>query len=216
MFKIDLHSHSIGSPDGGIQPDQYAQIFEDNLLDYIAITDHDSIVFAQRIKESLGNRIIIGEEITTHQGEIIGLFLTDLVRPNQSALKTAQAIKDQGGLVYIPHPFETIRKGITKLDLERIANLVDIVEVYNGRAFVQNRGPEAATWARLNDKATAASSDAHGQKGVGSAYSTIKEEPSADNLAKQLKLAHHSMQRPPIKTLLYPKANRVLKKLGRK
>lgn len=212
MIKLDLHTHSHASPDGGITADQYATALEDNILDFIAVTDHDSIDEAKRLHESLGERIIVGEEITTLHGEIIGLFLHKVIPPGQSALKTVQAIKEQGGLVYIPHPFETVRKGITQTDLDHIAELVDIVEVYNGRALLQNRGPEATTWARMNGKVAAASSDAHGIKGVGSAYSTIKESPSKNNLIELLRLAHLHMRRPPMKTLLYPKANRLLKK----
>src|SRR5690606_22692028 len=146
---------------------------------------------------------------------LIGLFLKEPVRPGQSALQTAQAIRDQGGIVYVPHPFETVRKGVSETTLEHIAELVDIVEVYNGRAFTQNRGPQAATWARLHSKPAAASSDAHGIKGVGTAYTSLKETPTAKNLVKQMQLAHLNMTRPPLKTLLYPKANRLLKKLGR-
>lgn len=216
MYKLDLHTHSEASPDGGITADQYATILENNVLDYIAVTDHDTIAFAQKLHGSLGDHIIVGEEITSIDGEIIGLFLRERVKPGQSALRTAQDIHEQGGTVYIPHPFETVRKGISPSRLEHIAELVDIVEVYNGRAVLQNRGPQATTWARLHSKATAASSDAHGTKGVGSAFTTIKEVPSAQNLVKQMQLGHLSMNRPPIKTLLYPKANRILKKLGRK
>lgn len=216
MFKIDLHTHSDESPDGGVTFDQYVRALDHGTLDFIAVTDHNSIRMAQDLQQSLGQKIIVGEEIMTQQGEVIGLFLTRVVKPYQSALDTVRAIKEQGGVVYLPHPFETVRKGISEADLVVIADYVDIVEVYNGRAFIQNRGPQATTWSRLNEKAYAASSDAHGAKGLGTAYTNIKEEPTAQNLTELIRMGHCSMQRPPLRTLLYPKTNRLRKVFKKK
>jgi predicted metal-dependent phosphoesterase TrpH len=212
MYKIDLHTHSISSPDGGITPAQYQHVIEDGLLDYIAITDHNKIEQAVELKKSFGNAVIIGEEITAYEGEIIGLFLTDKIPGGMSALETVRAIKEQGGLVYIPHPFETVRKGLSKTNLEQIMHYVDIIEVFNGRAVFQNKGPQATTVARLNNKPGAASSDAHGIKGLTVTFSQITEKPTAKNLVKQLHTSHLTMNRPPLKTLLYPKANRIRKR----
>lgn len=215
MIKIDLHTHSSASPDGGLSQQEYMQLIGDNTLDYVAITDHNAVHFAQDLHSALGDKIIVGEEIMTDNGELVGLFLKSEVRPGMPVRATAEAIKAQGGLVYVPHPFETIRKGISAKALDSIADLVDIVEVYNGRAVVQNRGPQAAVWARLHQKATAASSDAHGIKGVGTAYTTIKEVPSAQNLIALLHTGHLSMKRPPLRSLLYPKVHRLRKKVSR-
>lgn len=211
MYKIDLHSHSIASRDGGITPTQYQQILEDGKLDYIAITDHNKIELATELHDALGNAIIVGEEINSTDGEIIGLFLKTKIPRDLSALETAQEIKKQGGLVYIPHPFETVRRGISNETMAKIIDLVDIIEVFNGRAVFQNKGPEATTVARLNNKPGATSSDAHGFKGLATVYSQIRKKPNVDNLPQLLHTAHHSMNRPPLKTLLYPKANRIKK-----
>lgn len=211
MYKVDLHTHSIASRDGGITPAQYRQVIEDGLLDFVAITDHNKVDQAIELRQVLGDAIIVGEEINAYEGEIIGLFLKERVPRDMSALETVQAIKKQGGLVYIPHPFETVRRGIPKDTIEQIMDHVDIIEVFNGRAVFQNKGPEAATVARLNDKPGAASSDAHGVKGLSTTYSQIKHRPTVDNLAEQLQTAHLTMNRPPLKTLLYPKANRIRK-----
>lgn len=215
MLKIDLHTHSIQSPDGGISEEQYIELLGNGTLDYVAITDHDTTHAARRLHKTLGEKIIVGQEITTREGELIGLFLDKDVAPGQSLIDTAQAIKKQGGLVYVPHPFETLRKGVTQISLDSIAELVDIVEVYNGRAIAQNKGPEASVWARLHHKVTAASSDAHGLRGVGTAYSIVSEKPTAQNLVALLQLGHLHMERPPMHTLLYPKLHRLRKKLSR-
>jgi len=213
MYKIDLHTHSSASPDGGITQAEYGQILESESLHAVAITDHDRIDFALRMRDILGEKIIVGQEVTTRDGEIIGLFLQQPVKPGQSAKDTAVAIHAQGGLVYIPHPFETVRKGVTQVTLDSIIDEVDIVEAYNGRAFVQNRGPQAITWARMHQKPIVSSSDAHGAKGLGATYSLVKQRPSRDNLLKLLPQAQHAMQRPPLYSLLYPKANRLVRKL---
>ena len=74
MYKVDLHTHSQASPDGGIRPEQYAQALATEKLDFIAITDHDRIDFALGMQKALGNKIIVGQEITTSVGELIGLY----------------------------------------------------------------------------------------------------------------------------------------------
>ncbi len=214
VIKIDLHTHSAGSPDGGIRAEDYADVIERGLLDYMAITDHDTIENALSLHNSLGEHIIVGEEITTSEGELIGLFLTETIKPGMSALATARAITAQGGLVYVPHPFETVRKGMRREVLDQIANEIDIIEIHNGRAFLQNRGPQAHTWSRFSGKATAASSDAHGRKGLGTSFTMIKQKPTAKNLVAQLAEAHFAVDRPPFYSLLYPKYHRLRKKLG--
>lgn len=212
MFKIDLHTHSTGSVDGGISAAQYAQAIENGTLDFIAVTDHDSITHAVQLKKTLGEHIIVGEEISTREGEIIGLFLKEAIPSGLSALEVVQAIHKQDGLVYVPHPFETVRHGVSATVLEHIMEEVDIIEIYNGRAIFQNKGPQATTVARLNNKPGAASSDAHGAKGLGCAYSQLKHKPTSKNLVDELQTAHLMMRHPPLKTLLYPKINRFRKR----
>lgn len=214
MIKIDLHTHSIASPDGSISSRDYASLLKDRTLDCIAITDHDEISFALEMNKKLGNKIIVGQEITTLQGEIIGLFLKELITPHTDIKMAISEIKKQGGLIYIPHPFETVRKGITKETLKIIQNDVDIIEAHNGRAFFQNKGPEATTWARLNNVVIASSSDAHGRKGIGTSYTSVKEMPTVKNLKKLLEFGRLQTNRPPITSLLYPKINRMRGKLN--
>jgi predicted metal-dependent phosphoesterase TrpH len=216
MLKIDLHTHSSASPDGGITPEEYAEALEKGNLDYIAVTDHNTIEMAEHLHATHGSAIIIGEEITCQEGELVGLFLKHAVKPGHSALVAAEEIARQGGLVYLPHPFETVRKGLPMETLETIAKLVDIVEVHNGRAVFQNRGPQAHTWARLHRKPVAASSDAHGYKGLGTTYSVINQAPNAQNLPELLLKAHYTVKRPPLHSLLYPKYHRARKRLRRR
>ena len=209
MLKADFHTHSIASPDGGISAKQYRQLLDDGTLDYIAVTDHNRIDFAQELHQELGNKIIIGEEITTSQGELVGLYLDSPIEPGQTAHQTAQAIHAQGGLVYLPHPFETVRNGIQIDVLNSISQYVDIVEGHNGRAIFQNRSSQALSWAKTHNKPVAASSDAHGVRGVGYTYTIIENAPSHHNLVASLQKARRINNRPPFSSLAYPKLNRL-------
>lgn len=213
MFKIDLHTHSAASPDGGISASQYGKVISSGKLDYIAITDHNRIDFATYLKQELGERIIVGEEIMTSAGEIIGLYLDKPIQFGLTPLETVRQIKGQGGIVYIPHPFETVRKGLHPHALEELAGYIDIIEICNGRAFFQNRSAQAVVWARLNQKLGAASSDAHGFKGLGKTYTSVSEPPNKENLLELLANATPMTDRPGMRALLYPKYHRIRKKI---
>lgn len=214
MFKVDLHTHSLASHDGGISATQYAHMLSTGQLDVIAVTDHNRIDFALKLQGELGDRIIVGEEIMTTAGEIIGLFLIDRIEPGLSPLETVKAIKDQGGLVYIPHPFETVRKGVGAETLEELLDHIDIMEVVNGRALLQNRHAKSALFAKLHQLASAASSDAHGVRGLGKTYTSTKEIPSQNTLLELIASGTCITARPSARALLYPKYHRLRKKLA--
>lgn len=216
MFKLDLHTHSEASPDGGITAQQYAHALSSGMLDMIAITDHNSISYATEVQSQLGDKIIVGEEIMTADGEIVGLYLKEAIEPGLSAQETCRRIKAQRGLVYIPHPFETVRRGLHPAKLEEIHKLVDIIEVCNGRAVRQNHGSKAVVWSKLNRIAGAASSDAHGIRGLGRTYTRCKSLPTKSTLVDQVAAATLMTDRPTLRALLYPKYHRARKKLGGK
>jgi predicted metal-dependent phosphoesterase TrpH len=215
-IKVDLHTHSIASHDGGLGAGHYQKAFDTGLLDYIAITDHNRIDYALLMQQEFGDKIIVGEEIMTDRGEIIGLYLKEAVPPELTLAAAVARIKEQDGLVYVPHPFETVRKGLHPADLESIEELVDIIEVCNGRAFAQNRGAQAVVWAKLNQTAGAGSSDAHGLKGLGKTYTRIAEVPTRQNLVELLLGGTPITDRPGWTALLYPKYHRLRRKLGGK
>jgi predicted metal-dependent phosphoesterase TrpH len=209
MIRLDLHSHSEASLDGGITPEQYAEILQNEILDVIAITDHNRIDFAKGMQKALGReRIIIGEEIATTDGEIIGLYLSTKIEPGMSAIETIDAIHAQNGLVYIPHPFEKHRSAIQLDKLNEITEMVDIIESYNGRALSNKHSVTANTWAVKNKIQSVASSDAHGLAGIGFTYTTIQNLPTKETLVLELQNANIAHNRPPIRSFFYPKYNR--------
>jgi predicted metal-dependent phosphoesterase TrpH len=211
-MKIDLHTHSIASHDGSLKTEDYRRMLDAGQLDCIAVTDHNVISFAKQLNEELGHQIIIGEEISTLDGEIIGLYLQEAIRPGLSAAATVQAIKKQGGLVYIPHPFETVRKGIKKATLDSISKDVDIIETQNGRAIFQNKSEQAIAWATEHKIPGIASSDSHGWHGWGRTYSIVSAIPTRATLVDLLSQAQTRFGSPGIRGVLYPKFNRFFRR----
>ena len=209
MFKVDLHTHSTDSPDGGITSAQYRHALSTGLLDCIAITDHGSITFAEKLREEVGDKIIVGQEIMTSDGEIVGLYLKEKVPHRLTPIDAIKAVKEQDGLVYIPHPLESRRHGLQINILDELTDNIDIVEVGNGRSLLQYRYTQMLVWANLNHVAVAASSDAHGKSGLGHTYTSVSEIPTKNTLLKLLLGGTPIIKRPSVKALLYPKYNRV-------
>lgn len=214
IYRLDLHTHSIASPDGGLRLRDYATMLGSGVLDSVAITDHNRVDFALEAQAKLGDAVIVGEEIKTTEGELIGLYLTDAVPSGLSALETAERIHAQGGLVYVPHPFETVRSGMADAALYKIAKQVDIMEVYNGRALFQNRSALSENWAREHGCVGAASSDAHGSIGWGKTYTEIGAAPTRKTLVHELQHARYNKELVGIIGALYPKYNRLRKMVG--
>lgn len=214
MIKTDFHTHSIASPDGSITSEQYRNLINSGVIDCVAVTDHNRIDFALKLQNDLGaEKVIVGEEIETTEGEIIGLFLTEKIAPHLSPEQTIEAIKAQNGIVYIPHPFETVRKGISRETLDRIKSNVDIIESANGRAFFQNFGPESHAWSHINRVASFASSDAHRSKSLCKTYSDLAEYPNRKNTLELCATARKHYSRPSMLDILAPKLNRIRKAL---
>lgn len=208
MVRVDLHTHSTASPDGGITADTYKHMLTSGRLDVVAVTDHNRIDFAVKLHQELGDVIIVGEEITATEGEIIGLYLSEVVAPGLSAAETAKLIHMQGGLVYIPHPFETARKGLPLRTLDQIAGQVDIVETYNGRTL-QDRSALAQNWADEHGITGASSSDAHGKRGWGNTASVVAERPIRETLIRLLSSATYDTVSTGTIGRFYPKLNRL-------
>lgn len=210
-YKIDLHTHSILSPDGGITKEQYRRIFQKGTLDFIAVTDHNEINFALELNQELGGKIIVGEEIKTEQGELVGLYLKKFIQPGLKAKETIKLIKAQGGLVYLPHPFEHFRWGISWDFLPEITEAIDIIEVFNARGFFSPKRQELIKLALKENKAYAVSSDAHSFGEIGRAYTVIEKKPTRKNLTRLLSQPKTKIGKINFLYLFSPTANRIRK-----
>tara|TARA_Y100000590_G_scaffold169152_1_gene193786 strand:+ start:5789 stop:6448 length:660 start_codon:yes stop_codon:yes gene_type:complete len=175
-MKIDLHVHTGFSPDSFANPEKTVLKAIESGLDCIAITDHNTIDGALEAKRVFDTNVIIGEEIKSQGGEIIGLYLEESIPKELSALDTVKLIKDQGGLVSIPHPFDYFRKSVIDINsLKEILDYVDIVESFNARNTLNKSNVKALAFARSNRIISSAVSDSHTLMEIGRTYMEVPQ-----------------------------------------
>jgi len=177
---IDLHCHTRASFDSLSRPAEVVRLAAARGLTHIAITDHDRIdgALEARTAAPAGLTIIIGEEVKTSEGDLICVFLEHAIQPGLSAVETIAAAREQGGLVGIPHPFDTFRGSLSRSGhLAEIAPLVDWIEGHNAR-LVGNGNEQARTFAAEHARPVVAVSDAHSLIEVGVAYTALDGDPS--------------------------------------
>jgi hypothetical protein len=167
----DLHLHTSWSHDCSIEVDDLLDHAEAEGLGAIAVTDHNVFGGALEAAErARGRRIVVipGEEIkTAGQGEVIGLFLREEIPRGMSFAETVAAIRAQGGLVYLPHPFDRMHAIPDPATLHRHLAEIDVFEVYNARLLFEAYNEEALRFARKYNLTAAAGSDAHVLPGIG-------------------------------------------------
>jgi glycosyltransferase involved in cell wall biosynthesis len=170
-ISIDLHMHTSWSHDCSIEVDDLLDHAESIGLGGIAVTDHNVFGGALEAVEAARDRdllVIPGEEIKTDgQGEVIGLFLEDEIPRGMSFADTLTAIRDQGGLVYLPHPFDRLHAIPDPATLHRHIAEIDVLEVFNARLLRDSFNEEALRFARKYRLLEGAGSDAHVLQGVG-------------------------------------------------
>jgi hypothetical protein len=168
---VDLHMHTTWSHDCSIDPDELVAHAESEGLGAIAITDHNVFGGALEAVERAHRRkltVIPGEEIkTAEDGEVIGLFLQEEIPRGLSFGETIAAIRAQGGLVYVPHPFDRLHSIPRPETLHKHLAEIDVFEVYNARLLFDAYNDEAVRFARKYNLTAAAGSDAHVLQGVG-------------------------------------------------
>ena len=184
--RVDLHSHTMWSGDCTTTPEEVEDAVVASGIDVLCITDHNAIRGAVELSRRLPCRVVVGEELRTHAGEVIGLFLTERVPFGVSALEAATRIRAQGALVYIPHPFDPVRHNLREAELRELAaeGLLDAVEAFNAKTSLAHLNEQAAALARELDLPAGAGSDAHVPEALGAAY---VEMPDFDGPAEFLR-----------------------------
>jgi predicted metal-dependent phosphoesterase TrpH len=189
-LRVDLHNHTFHSADGTMAPSALLEAARAAGVAYLAVTDHDTIrggVEALALAEADPTlpRVIPGVEVRTEVGEIIGLYVVEEI-PRGLPLEEAVArIRAQGGLVYLPHPFDVFRRGtISRTERDRAAQLADIIEVVNGRALGPRAERKSDRLARDLGKSRGAGSDAHHAGEVGRAAVSVAEGPTRETLVE--------------------------------
>lgn len=172
-----LHVHTLYSPCAETKLEQIGDYCRRRGVNMLGVTDHDTTAGALALKKVIGKgvKIIVGEEIKTRQGEIVGLFLNKEIQPNLDALDTVKQIKDQGGVVYIPHPFDPFKiNRLKKSTLMEVLDYVDIIEVFNAKVVFPAFYVVASNFAKRHGKLGAAGSDAHYLTAIDSCLNQIE------------------------------------------
>jgi predicted metal-dependent phosphoesterase TrpH/glycosyltransferase involved in cell wall biosynthesis len=167
----DLHMHTSWSHDCSIDAAELVDHAEAEGLGAIAVTDHNVFGGALEAADYARNRnlvVIPGEEVKTdEQGEVIGLFLRQEIPRGLSFAETIDAIREQDGIVYVPHPFDRMHAIPNPRTLHRHLADIDVFEVYNARLLFEGYNDEALRFARKYNLTMGAGSDAHVLQGVG-------------------------------------------------
>jgi hypothetical protein len=200
----DLHLHTSWSHDCQIPVEDLLDHAETQGLGAIAVTDHNVFGGAlEAIDLARGRDLVVipGEEVkTADQGEVIGLFLSEEIPRGLSFGETVAAIRSQGGIVYLPHPFDRLHAIPEPATLHRHLAEVDVLEVYNARLLFEAYNDEALRFARKYDLTMGAGSDAHVLQGVGTGAVRMRAFTGPDEFLVSLRSAQ-VLRRP--RSLLY-------------
>jgi predicted metal-dependent phosphoesterase TrpH len=175
-WKVDMHSHTRLSKDSLNDPRLLIETAAAHGLQALCVTDHNGLANALALSRlpDLPIMVVPSEEVKTSEGEIIGWFLQELIPKGLTPEETVRRIKEQGGIVGVPHPFDRARNSsrLQTPALERLvaAGLVDAIEVFNARTTLPAHNAEALEFARAHGLAMSAGSDAHTLWEVGRAY----------------------------------------------
>jgi predicted metal-dependent phosphoesterase TrpH len=168
--RVELHLHTSASIDSLVGIEKLLQHCEKIGIDRVAITDHNVIEAALEAKALAPERVIVGEEIETTQGELIGYFMTEWVPPALEPLETISRLRAQGAVISVPHPFDTARgPRWQEADLLAVIPHVDAIETFNARCLSNGPNERAAAFAREHGLLKTVGSDAHSLYEVGRA-----------------------------------------------
>ena len=158
----EFHCHTDASRDSLTRPADLVSAARRKGIDRVVVTDHNSIEGAAAAHRLDPERVIVGEEIMTTQGEILAAYVTEEVPPGLSPQETIHRLRGQGAFISVSHPFDRLRKGgWAEADLLEILPLVDAIEVFNSRCFDRRANEQAKAFAEKHNIAGTVGSDAH-------------------------------------------------------
>ncbi len=217
LIEVDLHMHTDHSPDCATPVEVLLETARDRGLGAIAITDHNEVsgaLEARRIAEQMGDiKVIVAEEVkTAEQGEVIGLFLEEKIAKGMTMAETIAEIRRQGGLVYVPHPFDRFHSVPDYEHLLDIVEEIDVLEVFNPRVAVTAFNEEAERFARKYRIVPGAGSDSHVAQGLGSVRVRIHDFDGPEEFLEAMRDADITRKH---KNLVYVQALKLLQTKGR-
>ena len=192
----DFHIHTRFSRDSILTEEKFIKVAIERGLTHVAITNHNNVEGAIAVRDKVAElglsdqlTVIPGEEVSTADGEVVGIFLTKTIPRGLSANETADEIHRQGGLVSIPHPFDPFRGShIKEGPLRNLADVgkIDMLEIFNCRVTFQRHNEEAAEFAKRYGIPGIAASDSHSSFEVAMAFNAMPAFDTADELRASL------------------------------
>ena len=209
FIDVDLHMHTDHSPDCATPVDILLASARAAGLGAIAVTDHNEISGAIEARErSDGLKVIVAEEVkTADQGEVIGLFIEEKVARGMTLAETIAEIRRQGGLVYVPHPFDRMHSVPDYEHLLEVVSDIDAIEVFNPRVAFSAFNEEAARFAAKYRIPAGAGSDSHVAQGLGSVRIRMRDFDGPEEFIESLREADIIRRR---QSLLYVQALKFL------
>ncbi|MFN8160293.1 MAG: glycosyltransferase [Solirubrobacterales bacterium] len=217
LIEVDLHMHTDHSPDCATPVEVLLETARDRGLGAIAITDHNEVsgaLAAREVAEGMdGLEVIVAEEVkTAEQGEVIGLFLEERIPRGLTMAETIAEIRRQGGLVYVPHPFDRLHSVPDYEHLLDMVEEIDILEVFNPRVALTAFNDEAERFARKYRIVSGAGSDSHVAQGLGSVRVRIRDFDGPQEFLEAMRDADITRKH---KNLVYVQALKFLQTTGR-
>jgi hypothetical protein len=190
MLTVEFHSHTIHSKDSLSSPEKILAACRRKGIDRIVITDHNTTRGALAAQALDPQRVIIGEEIMTTQGELLAAFIQQEIPPGLTPMQAIERLKEQGAFISVSHPFDHYRAGYWKQsDLEKIIPYVDAIETFNARCMSTQANQHAQVFAQQHQLAGTAGSDAHAIFELGRAVMLLPEFNTADELRALIRQA---------------------------
>jgi len=187
LLKADLHVHTEYSMDCVMPLEKIINRCLETGINCVTIADHGTIEGALEMQRLAPFTVIVAEEILTHHGEIMGMFLKESIPSGLSVEETISQIRAQGGLVCIPHAFDLFRPSALGGKItEELAEQIDIVEVFNSRSPLLRSSAKAQVFAEKYSLAKSAGSDAHTPDEIGNAYVEMAEFNGKDDFLQAL------------------------------
>lgn len=197
-IKTLIHVHTDYSYDSDISLEILARFVAAEGIGAVAVTDHDAIAGAVRFQRMTDAKVIIGEEVSTRDGHLLGLFLHERVQPGMSARDTAKVIRAQGGLVLLPHPFvRAFSCGLGEV-AGRIVDLIDAVEVNNAQNLPRRPDRLAERFARTHGLPKFAGADTHMRMSIAPCYQMMPDFTSPADFLESLRAAELVRGRHPL------------------
>lgn len=215
MWLCDLHTHTAYSRDCLVSPKRFLEACRRRGLNCVAVTDHNTIAGALRLKEMDPERIIVGQEIRTTHGELIAYFLTEPVPPDLPPQEAIAAVRAQGGIVGISHPLDRARReAMGQARVETLLEEVDFLEGFNARCLFAVDNEAAQALARAHNLPMTAGSDAHSLWELGRAVTRMPPFDSPESFLEALRSARVDGRTSPAWVHLVSSLAKILRRTG--